>query len=336
MKWRERDSWLTYVAQGFVGGCFTSQTEYSVSWNDAVALALALEAADDWNQNDLLRCVAAPGATSSGNLLREEASALFEIIERTGLAQDGLVFTAAPSLSVGGFLESAISALTDACRSGPVSCRAVVTTCAVMSELRRSGATENVLREAASLRQEERGTEPVDLSVRVVEAAGRNVDVLHGLSRSDGARRTSTAWVVEEALACLAELNSEWDAVLFDADVGPMAYAEQAWDRSGLPAVGPVAGWEVAAANDLAAAMHEAGRSQAQLDARVAFEESVQLGRFTRAVRVACATYWGASYAADEVGEDTLEQDLCHALATFPTVNGGSLLGLAASDALAS
>ena len=171
MKWRERDSWLTFVAQGFVGGGLAATTGDSVGWDEAVALALATDAADDRNGDDILRCLASPGAASSRECVRHETGLLFAVIDGMELAKEGLngfVLREAPSRPIGSFLEAALTALTARARTTDAGgWHAAATVCSAMSEIREAGVDGSILRRAASLHQEEWGSQCVNLAGRL-------------------------------------------------------------------------------------------------------------------------------------------------------------------------
>lgn len=333
MKWRERDGWLTFVAQGFVGGAIGNATGYSVSMNEAVALALVLDAADDRNWDELLRCLVSPEAESSRQWVRHETGTLVSIIDGMGLDKEGeiaLLFSQAPSRPVGSFLEAALPALIARARlDDKEGWRAAAAACLALSELRTTDNERSVLRQAASLHQDDWGSERVSLAVSLALAVSRSGEVFDALTRSDSDGVTSTAWIVRDALGSLADLSLEVEAGVdeaeADADLG---------ESTSMPDVAPVRDWEVMAARDFGAARREAGLARARQDAGKALVESVELGRFARVVAAARAAHWGGSIDQFE-RTDTLAVDLCRALAAYSRLQGeGSLLGFAAAETL--
>ena len=321
------------MVQGFIGGGLAATSGAPVDWDEAVALALAMDAADERNGDDILRCLASPGAASSRECVGHEAGLLFTAIDEMELAGEGfsgLVFREAPSQPVGPFVEAALTALTERARTtGADGWRAAATVCSAMSEICEAGVNGSILRRAASLHQEERGSERINLAGALACKASVNDAVTAALTRSDSEGITSSAWLVRDALASLAALEFE-AAVELDA-----ADAEGAWEgSSAMPEVGPIADWEVMAAHDLGAARLQVGVAQAGRDAARGFEESVELGRFVKLVAAARAAYWGQD-PDDGTGTDMLAADLCRALAAFPSGRReGNLLGLAAAAML--
>lgn len=333
MKWRERDGWLSFVAQGFLGGAVGTTAGWSVSTNEAVALALVLDAADDSNWDELLRCLASPGDERSREWVRRETRTLFSVIDGTRLDtqdQNGLEFCEAPNRTIGTFLEPALSALMARARlDDEEGWCAATTVCLAMSELRPTDGECSVLRQAASLHQADRASERVSLAVSLALAVSRSEEVFDALTRSDSEGTTSTAWVVRDALGSLGDLSLDVEAGVDDAE-GDAVFGES----TSLPDVGPVADWEVMAARDLGAARRESGLAQTRQDAGKAIEESVELTRFARLVAAARAAYWGGSIDQFQ-RTDTLAVDLCRALASCSRLGGGgSLLGLAATGTL--
>ena len=323
-----------FVVQGVVGGGpAMALGGYSVGRIESLALALALDAADDLNVEDLLRCLAAPGTESSRETLGGAAKVLFDVIDGVGLGKERaacFAFVGAPDRPIGWFLEGALEGLMAQARVADAGeWRAVGTVCSVMSELRGREAEESVLRQAASKHQEERASERVDVALGLALAAGRQAEILDALRRSDRTGSTSTAWVLRGALARLSDLESEVDLDL------AVAETDGAWEGAvAMPDGGPVAGWEAMAADDLGAARREVGVAQAGNHAGAGVAESVELDRFVKLVAAARAAYWGQGHD-DEAAPDMLATDLCRALAAFPAGgSGGNLLGLAAAALL--
>ena len=333
MKWRERDSWLTSVVQKFVGGGLAATAGDSVGWQEAVALALVADAADDRNCDGLLRCLASPEAASSSEFLRQETGILFAVIDGMELAKKGtleVAFQEAQDQPISAFLEAALMALAaGACAADTGGWRAAANVCSAMSELCEPGVDGSILRRAASLNQNQCGSQRVNLAGRLALEASGSAEVFEALTRSDATGTTVTAWLVQDALRRLAELQIEAEVELDVADADSALATSAA-----LPEDGPIANWEVMAARDLGAARRQVGVAQVRRNAAYMFEESTELRKFVKVVAAARAAYWGRS-VNDELAANALAIDLCRALAAFPSGRSeGSLLGLVAAATL--
>ena len=195
-----------------------------MGWDEAVALALAMDAANERNADDILRCLASPGAASSRECVGHEAGLLFTAIDEMELAGEGfsgLVFREAPGRPVGPFVEAALTALTEQARTtGVDGWRAAATLCSAMSEICEAGVDSSILRRAASFYQEERGSERINLAGALACKAGVSDAVTAALTRSDSEGVTSKAWLVRDALGSLAALEFEAAVELDAAECG--------------------------------------------------------------------------------------------------------------------